>query len=58
MVVEVEVDYPEEGCQDHVGCYYYWNYVCLCCYIYSSNLEIEFGNTYAIFPLGTYSGHT
>ena len=19
MVVEVEVDYPEEGCQDHVG---------------------------------------
>ena len=29
MVVEVEVDYPEEGCQDHVGCYYYWNYMLL-----------------------------
>ena len=57
MVVEVEVDYPEEGCQDHVG-FIIIGTIVVYCYIYSSNLEIEFGNTYAIFPLGTYSGHT
>ena len=56
MVEEEEVDYPKEDARTIVGVYYYWNYLLLFIFIVPT-LEIEFGKHYAIFPLGTCSGH-
>ena len=56
MVVEVEVDYPEEGCQDHCREFIIIGTICYCLYLQFQPLKQSSGNTMLSFLWGLAQG--